>query len=326
LKAQRHKVEALLLSTLAKSVARLSRERCAGVSRLLGRIGFALDPRGRSVAIENLRCVFGEALSPKERVRIARESYQWFVRTMGDLFWSPRLCSADILEKIVRIDGLDHFKDAPKGTIVAIPHLAGFEWVPIATALSGYTGIGVAEPFKNPLLATIFDDLRSTGGNVVYEQAGVAVRFFRQLKRGGTIGVLADLSQPPGDASVIIESFGMVRSVPAITAMLHLRTGAPILPAEPEVFADGTMKITFGPPVAFPENTPTFAVAQALWDLEEAVIRKRPSHFLWAYKYWRHLPQGVGGRYPSYAKPSKRFDKAFREQQREPCEPVAISI
>lgn len=294
-------------------IAGLSRRGCARASGGIGRIAYALDGRGRGIAMENLDCVYGDALSAKEKGAIARASYELFVRTMGDLFWSTRL-RPDNVARWISIEGHGHLADDRRGRIVVIPHLAGFEWVPISSGLLGRSGIGVAEPFKNPRIAPIFDRLRSIGGNVVHGQKGVALRFYRHLKNGGHAGLLVDLSLPPGDASTIIESFGMLRSVPALAAALHLRTDAPLVYAEPEVFPDGKMRVVFHPPVEFPPDTPVARVTQATWAFYERIIRERPGHWMWAYKYWRHLPDGAARRYPAYAKASRRFDKTLARQ------------
>ena len=58
---------------------------------LAGWLAFALDRKGRAVALANLQAAFGEERSLSDRKRIARRSLQLFGRSFLELFWSARL-------------------------------------------------------------------------------------------------------------------------------------------------------------------------------------------------------------------------------------------
>src|SRR5438034_87395 len=98
----------------------------------------------------------------------------------------------------------------------AIPKLSRRACVRLARALghmavgfSGHGGFGVQETFKNPLLTDLFTRLRGVAGNTVVEQDRSVLRFFKHLKKGGTAGLLIDLTLRPTQPSAVIESFGM---------------------------------------------------------------------------------------------------------------------
>lgn len=313
-KQLRYRLEQVALLALAAAVPRLSRGGCARVADWLGRLAFAADRRGRGVALENIGLVFGDALDPAARRRVARRSYELLARTALDLFWVPRLTPATV-HRHVRFERFDLTAcNDGRGGIFVIPHLAGFEWAPVAVALAGHVGTGVAEPFKNPLLEPIFGRLRSTGGVTVLAQEGAILRLFRHLKRGGRVGMLVDLSLPPDESSVVIESFGRLRCVPAVAAALHLRTGAPVFATIPETLPDGSYQLGFAGPLELGGERSVAAVAQRTWDFFEPLIRRRPEAWLWAYKHWRHRPAGAAVPYPSYAAESKKFEALRRRQ------------
>src|SRR5436853_7869735 len=90
-KKVRYRLEWLGLLVATKLVPLLSRKGCYRLALVVGELMSILDQHGRKVAIRNLEVAIGDRFTPRERERIARESFQHFARTMFDLLWSPRL-------------------------------------------------------------------------------------------------------------------------------------------------------------------------------------------------------------------------------------------
>ena len=59
-KKLRYKLEWLCLQLLYTLIPLLPRKAAHGLSKGLGSLGFAVDKRGRNIAIENLTLIFGE--------------------------------------------------------------------------------------------------------------------------------------------------------------------------------------------------------------------------------------------------------------------------
>src|SRR6267142_1631113 len=87
----RYRLEWIGVVLATKLIPLLSRKSCFHLAGLLGRLIWTFDRKGRNVALSNLEVAFGQQYSPEGRRKIARESFQYFARTMLDLFWSPRL-------------------------------------------------------------------------------------------------------------------------------------------------------------------------------------------------------------------------------------------
>ncbi|MDQ6623458.1 MAG: hypothetical protein M3Y86_08235, partial [Verrucomicrobiota bacterium] len=137
----RYRLEWLALMAALKVVPLLSRKVCYQLGGLAGRIAASVDRQGRRVALSNLEAAFGASLSPTERERIARESYEHFARTMLDLFWSPRLTSSNFrdyieLENIPRL--LEEIGPA-RSCIFGVFHYGNFEWLSLAYGWLGLT-------------------------------------------------------------------------------------------------------------------------------------------------------------------------------------------
>lgn len=284
-------------------------------SKLLGSIAFRIDRHGRDVAEQNLSAVFGTGMDARQRRRIVEQSYQSFARTMAELFWSPRL-TREAVGRLFTVSGLEAGPAEP--TIYVTTHYANFEWLSQAIPLVREPGIVVTQKFKNPLLGTLFDRLRGSTGHAVIPQERALFRMLRHLKAGGSFCMVIDLNLDPREASVIIDEFsGLKTCVTQMHAALALRTGACIVPAECRPQPDGTHHLVYHPPMRFPPDTPAATIAQACWDVLEPNIRQHPEHWLWSYKHWRFRPStGETSRYPGYANPAKRFDRALERAQK----------
>lgn len=133
------------------------------------------------------------------------------------------------------IEGLDHIEGAlaaGKGAVVALPHSANWDWAgawacqklgPLAT---------VAERLQPPELNDRFLAYRESLGMIVWPLTDSPVdpiqALGEHLRGGGLVCLPAerDLSK----RGVTVSFFGEKTRMPAGPAVLHLRTGAPILP------------------------------------------------------------------------------------------------
>ncbi len=121
--------------------------------------------------------------------------------------------------------------DAGTGTVLALPHLGGWEWA--AFWLSRYKGVGVtavAEPVEPPELAEWFVGLRHELGMEVVAlgpEAGAASA--RALTANRVLALVCDRDIAGG--GVEVEFFGEQTTLPGGPATLALRSGAPLVPA-----------------------------------------------------------------------------------------------
>src|SRR5207247_10596641 len=87
----RYRLEWLGLFLATKLVPLCSRRACHHIAQTPGALLSFVDRHRYEVALSNIEVAFGVRCSPKERRKIARESFQHFARTIVDLLWSPRL-------------------------------------------------------------------------------------------------------------------------------------------------------------------------------------------------------------------------------------------
>ena len=309
----RYRLEWLGVTALATVIPRLPRRCCAMLAKAVGSAVFAIDRRGRRVALANIEAALGDRYSARERLRIGRASYQNFARTMLDLFWAPRLARPG-WEKYVDLVGKEIIAaHMGKPCVALCAHYAGVEWAGLACGAYGFRGCTLTQAFKNPLLDKLFTELRGCTGHEIITQEFSMLRMLRRVKKGGLVGLLIDLNLPPTQTATVIETFGMKMCATYLHAILAQRTGAHLLPLTSEPLPDGRCRVELHAPLEIPEGSTEQEIAQIAWNFFEKLIREKPELWMWAYKHWRIRPKGETRPYPFYANESGRFEKLLRQ-------------
>lgn len=318
-KKLRHRLEWLAISAIASLVPGLPRPVLHLLAEVCGAAASLLHIAGRRVALSNIDCAFGETISPREKRRLVRRSYQSFARAMADLFWTPRL-TRENLDTIFDMEALEQFKHergANDGVIFACLHYGGFEWIAVALGLSGFNGTVVTQGFKNPLLDATFNRLREISGHQTIRSRGALLRLFKALREQKSVTLAVDLTVSAKLPSVPITCFGMQTCVTVAHAWLHQRTGAAIIPTHCEPLPGGRYRLVVHPELKLPPGATHQQIAQACWDCFEPLIRENPAPWLWMYKHWRYRPAQALQRYPDYANESPHFTKLLARTAKE---------
>lgn len=299
----------------------LPRKVCYRLSNFFGFLAAHLDRAGRRVAIANLEAAFGNDYSASQRGRIATRSYQYFARTMFDLFWSTRL-TRENFRQWIDVENLREVvaKIGPDRSFIFFTvHYGNFETAAAAVGFSGVRLLIMAQGFKNQLLDRIFAHLRQHSGHQLTDREGGVIRMFKALKRGRSIALLSDLTLRPAQPSVIIECFGLKTCVTFAHAWLHQKTGAPLVPAYCEALPGGKNRLVVQAPLEIPPDATETEIAQACWDRFEPLMRKDPSPWLWMYKQFRYKPANADRPYPFYSNDSEEFDAMLARLSQKPA-------
>ena len=315
----RYQLEWIGIEMLVRLIPRLPRRAVVRLANGIGTLGFTFDRRGKKIALANIEAALGDQYTPKQRAEIARASYCDFARTMLDLLWAPAL-SKENYRRYMRIEGmeiLEKLRDRGESAIVMCIHHGNFEWASLAGGFEGMPGVIVTESFKNEHLQEIFKRSRETAGHRIISQEKSMIRMLKHVKKGGRSGMLLDLNMDPGEASTVIETFGMKLCATFLHAVLALRGGARLIPLEGRSQPDGTCHVVLHPPLEIPPDATYRQVAQQCWDFFEPVIRDNPYHWMWAYKHWRYKPAGTKQNYPFYSFVHRDFEKLLERIARE---------
>ena len=316
-KRLRYRLEWLGLLLAAKLIPLCSRRVCCHLARAAGALLSFVDRPRFQVALSNLEAAFGDQVSPNDRRKIARESFQYFARTMVDLLWSPRLTQ----ENFSRYIELQNFEETAHGTgpersmIIACYHYGNFEWLSLACGFLDLKGTIISQEFKNSLLDPIFKKLREQSGHELVPRERGIMRLYKVLRRKGRTALLADLTVPPSQGAVAIDCFGLKTSVTSAHAWLFEQTGVPIIPAHCEPLPNGRYRLIFHPKINNTVGMTHQQIAQACWNSFEPYVRKNPAPWLWMYKHWRYLPSKPDRPYPFYANFFRPFQDMLEREE-----------
>jgi KDO2-lipid IV(A) lauroyltransferase len=306
----RYRLEWLGLLLATKLIPLCSRRVCYHLARTAGALLCFLDRQRFEVAVDNLRVAFGDQFSANERRKFARESFQYFARTMVDLLWSPRLT----LQNFPRYIECENFEETARGTgrersiMIACYHYSNFEWLSLACGFLDLKGTIISQEFKNSLLDPIFKKLREQSGHELVPRERGIIRLYKVLRRKGRTALLVDLTVPPSQGAVAIDCFGLKTSVTSAHAWLHEQTGTPIIPAHCEPLPDGRYRVVFHPKIEGTAEMTRQQIAQACWNSFEPYARKNPAPWLWMYKHWRYVSSKPNRPYPFYANFYRPFE------------------
>ncbi len=316
----RYRLEYIACKTLAALIPRLSRRACLVLANLLGRLYYRFDARNRAVALDNLRLALGETHSEVERERIARASFGNFARAMLDLFWARRLTKGNYRHHM-KMEGFEQaraLRDQHGGVIFVVQHSGSYEWLSLGAGFDGMPVCIVAMDFKNAALESVFRTARAHSGHTMIGRDLSMLKMMRAVRRGG-VGMLIDLALNVTMPGAVINAFGRKMHVTILHALLHERTGIPMVPLTNVPHPDGTCTITAHPPLKFPPGTTHQEMAQGCWDWFEPRIRQEPGLWLWNYKHWRYKPHGAGRvEYPFYAHLNNRFERILLGERFDP--------
>ena len=190
--------------------------------------------QNRAMVMRHLRRV-DPSLTGKQLHVATQQAFVSYTRYYLETFRLPSQSTSQIAAGH-QVEGFEHIERAAshgKGTILALPHMGGWEWSGRWLIDQGFQLTAVVERLENTELFEWFVNLRSRYGvNVIAltDDAGVAVG--KALRDNHVVSLLCDRDIPKDGkrAGVEVQFFGETTTVPAGPAFFALRTGASLLP------------------------------------------------------------------------------------------------
>ena len=234
---------------------------------------------------------------------------------MVDLFWARNLTPANYAH-YTNPQGFEHAHEvvAKHGSVIFIVlHYGTYEWLSLSFGFAGLPVQIVSLDFKNSRLDELFREIREHSGHTLIGQNQSMLKLLRAVRKRGGAGMLIDLALRLDRPGVAIDALGMKMYTTFLHALLHARTGIPMVPLTNVPHPDGTCTVTAHPPLVFPPGASYQEIAQGCWDFFEPFIRERPDLWLWNYRHWRYKPADATREYPFYANVSRKFDQAIAQ-------------
>lgn len=270
------------------------RKTAGALSRIFGRIWFAVDRRHRQVAIENLTLAFGRELGAADIRKLARRNFANLSMILFEIGWSMRIKEADV-RRYFRIYGFENLQAAVKnnkGVLVLTAHIGNWELLIMLAAMIGFPMSAIYRPLDFAPLDRFFVDLRSRYGARMYPKARAMRKILRSLKSNELVGILLD-QNTGGQSAVFVDFFGKRAGTNKGLALLARETMAPVMPAF--LVREGAgYRVEFGPMI------PLVKTDDKARDIEantaqynrvlENFIRQYPEQWFWVHRRWKSRP------------------------------------
>jgi KDO2-lipid IV(A) lauroyltransferase len=206
------------------------------------------SPGAREAVEANLEQVLGGR--GRRHTWAVRGVFRHVLRNYYDTFRLPAMTDAEIGQRVV-LHGHEHLRRAladGRGAILFSGHVSSVALAAQALALAERGGTVVVEPVQPPALLDLMLRVRGSHG-LAYRTLGPGLfgDLAATLRRNELVFLVVDRDFR-GTGSPV-ELFGRSVRVPTGPALLHLRTGAPILPSFVSRRPDGRLDGVVGAPL-----------------------------------------------------------------------------
>lgn len=241
-------------------------------------------------ARSNLRAAFPE-MDAEEMERIIVEMWDNLGRTIAEYAHHDKLSIYGTDPRITMVD--QNIGEAAAATGKGIEfisgHFANWEVMLHAARQLGYEGGAVYRPVNNPYINRFIVRQRMTYGPTeqIAKGAQGTRRIFTILRSGKSIFLLADQKTNEGMA---VPFFGRDAMTTPAPAALALKLNSIVVLVTNERVGGARFRLTMHPPISIvptgDHDRDVYLLTAKINDALEAVIRKRPSQWLWIHRRW----------------------------------------
>lgn len=308
----KHKLEYGILRSLIFFINLLPVPVILRFSGLLGRIAWILYPFRLPVTYKNLSTVFPD-MDRAEKMRILKKTYLQFAKTFGLIFILHRKDLMDLVANTV-ISGRDKLQEAldqGKGVILTTYHGCWFEAYFAWFNLTGLPTSLIYQNQSNALSDAYFVRQRSRyGSSLEHLTSSAGMKAFQEALSRNRLLIIS-LDQRYSGRGTDIEFFNTPLRCAKGSAVLHLRTGAPVLTSV-YYMKDDKLHIDFDT-VELPEYTD---INEAnIQDICSRSISKYEAHIRRYPEQWFSLFHKLWDKY-GYSKVKRSFGDIFTSVSR----------
>ncbi|HVE66332.1 MAG TPA: lysophospholipid acyltransferase family protein [Thermoanaerobaculia bacterium] len=296
----RQRAELALLRLATGALSLLPPPAARRAAAAAARAALSIASSRRRILLRNLSTAFPEK-SGAEIEAIARRSIEGFAAALVDFLETGRLTAEEIRAR-VSIAGEENFAAARargRGVFLLSAHFGSWEIAALAAGLMGEPIALLVRTLDNPLLEEELARLRRRFGNRPIPKKEAARELLRSMSRNESVAILVDQNVIPREA-VYVPFFGRLAATTPALALLHLKTGASVVPVFMWPEGDGRYRMEFERPILAeefggPEVDRDERVRRATaryMQVIEAAIRREPHAWLWLHDRWKSRPPG----------------------------------
>lgn len=288
--ARRRKIETKLgAMAFGFAHAWIQKKDALGAERLgirLGRMACRVSKKHRNRAMTNLAMCFPE-MSEVERADLTRRVFEHFgivatdfmrteVRTDEEVLASMEMDHPEIVDQVLA---------QGKGMIAVTAHFGNWERAAQFGRASNRPLYAIARDANDKEMNDTVLRLREAAGLQILPRGNAARAMMGALRKNQIVCVLPDQNC----SESFVPFFGLPTGTVLGPAVMHLRTGAPMVPFYTARIGPAKYRTICGEPlVAKPGiEDPIEAMTRAMNDSLESVIRQYPEQWLWIHDRWK---------------------------------------
>ncbi len=291
------------------------------LSEIVGFLFYLVDFKHRNRTIRHI-LHSGICTDMKSAKRLARKNLTHLVKVFVEITKFDQIVNEENYAEHVRPakDPISQKLLSHEGaiqTIVATAHLGNWELAGSAFAfLSGIPMTSIMRPLGNPKIGEYFYRHRcSSNHKTVSREKGVRPLLVA-LKAGETVTIVSDQHANHREG-VEVEFFGHPARAHATPALLHLKTGIPIItPYIVRVDEDFHFELHCNEPFYYEQTedhlADVHAICQHFTTEIEKAVRAYPDQWLWAHRRWLDIERGHDNEYRN----GKRIEPATTEKEK----------
>ena len=279
------------LKVLSAFLQALPLEAALGLGRTVGTFLSYVNPR-RKTAYVNLKAALGTRFNAQERKAIVRKHFCHLGQTAVEVLRFPKM-GQDYLEHYVQVEHRERYEQTVQknqGTVLITPHFGNWELSQILSGIVGRPLYVLAREQKHSRLDDFLNELRASHGSISIHKGGGVRDLIRELRKGGMVGVLGDLSG--GRTGNIVRFFGRKTTAPQGIFEIAKRTGSIILPCFIVRLQGPRHQVFIEKPFVLAdtgnEAKDLHESVQNYYRILETWISKYPDQWFWVYKRWKH--------------------------------------
>lgn len=271
------------------------------INAVLFRMLYAMGGKTRQRTLSHLRHA-GVAKTDEEAEIIAKKCYQEYGKLVAEIVKMDQMYDPAKIklggdpESIRRIMSPDGVTPAETHAIVVTAHYGNWEVAGTAFAdKSRHNMLSIMRPFSNPLIGEkILEHRRSSVHELVNRDATAVRRLLRALTQEGRHATLLIDQHAAHNEGVDTVFFGQPCKTHRTPALLHLKTGVPIVPELTRRIGDDfSFELVLGPLI---EYKPTGdkehdiqTICQMCTTALEKMIAEQPEQWMWAHRRWTNI-------------------------------------
>ena len=305
------KVEYLLFLVLYKVLNILPFSLALKTAEKLTRLLFYIDKKHARRTVNNILYA-GVESDPEKARSLALDNFGEYGKLLAEIVNMKKMYTLDKMTLCAPEETLDIISpernSGSRQVILAVAHYGNWEVAGTGfTQLQQNPMVSLMRPFSNPLIGEkILSNRRGDAHELIDKNAGLRP-VLKAINQGKTVTILVD-QHATSREGIVVEFFGHPARMHMTPALLHLKTGIPILPEITRRKNNNfEFEYIFGKPII---HKPTgdkekdiYIITQKIADSLEELIRRDPVQWLWAPRHWLSLERREAKDYANWQRP-----------------------